>query len=110
MPARVAITGIGAISASGNNTAETLQNFSSGLRNGAPVTLFKTTLPYPVFQVKNFYPQNTDIMRSLELTFAATSEALAGAKLKNNFTNLRLGICLGTTVASQLNDTDYPQA
>ncbi len=34
------ITGIGVISAAGNNVAETLQSFEQGKRNAGPVTLF----------------------------------------------------------------------
>lgn len=106
-PTDIAITGLGAISAGGNNIQETLQSFSSGRRNGGPVTLFKTELNYPVFQVKNFFPQKSDTMRSLNLAFAAAGEAIADAGFINGFGNLRLGLCLGTTVASQLNDTDF---
>ena len=103
----IAITGLGAISACGNNIPETLQCFSAGKRNGQPVTLFKTKLKYPVFQVNNLSSQDTKIMRSLSLAFTATSEAIQDAGLVNGFENLRVGICLGTTVASQLNDTDF---
>jgi 3-oxoacyl-(acyl-carrier-protein) synthase len=105
----IAITGLGAISACGNNIPETLKSFSSGKRNGGPVTLFKTELNYPVFQVQNLSPQEPDAMRSLNLAIAAASEAIADAGFINGFGNLRLGICLGTTVASQLNDTDFYQ-
>lgn len=110
MPAtNIAITGLGAISAGGNNVQETLQSFACGRRNGGPVTLFKTQLNYPVFQVKNFSPEDTDTMRSLSLAFAAAREAICDAGFINGFGNLRVGVCLGTTVASQLNDTDFYQ-
>jgi 3-oxoacyl-[acyl-carrier-protein] synthase II len=103
----IAITGLGAISASGNNVPETLLSFSSGERNGGPATLFKTELNYPVFQVQNFSSPKPNTMRSLSLAFAAAQEAICAAGLQNGFGNLRVGICLGTTVASQLNDTDF---
>lgn len=48
-------------------------------------------------------------MRSLSLAFTATQEAIATAGYDHGFDNLRVGICLGTTVASQLNDTDFYQ-
>jgi len=105
----IAITGLGAISASGKNIPETLLSFSSGKRNGGPVTFFKTDLLYPVFQIQNFNPPKSDTMRSLNLAIAAASEAITDAGLINGFGNLRVGICLGTTVASQLNDTDFYQ-
>ncbi|HPT39827.1 MAG TPA: beta-ketoacyl-[acyl-carrier-protein] synthase family protein [Candidatus Omnitrophota bacterium] len=108
MPATdIAITGLGAISAAGNNTQETLANFSSGRRNGGPVTLFKTELNYPAFQVQNFSPLKPEAMRSLNLAFYAAEQAISDAGLENGFGSLRIGICLGTTVASQLNDTDF---
>jgi 3-oxoacyl-(acyl-carrier-protein) synthase len=108
MPATdIAITGLGAISAAGNNVSQTLQNFAAGKRYGGQVTLFKTDLNYPAFQVRNFSPQPSGTMRTLSLAFAAAQEAINDAGLKNNLEELRLGICLGTTVASQLNDTDF---
>lgn len=103
----IAITGLGAISAGGNNIQETLESFSCGRRNGGPITLFKTELNYPVFQVNNFSSPEPNTMRTLNLAFAAASEAITDAGFINGFGNLRLGICLGTTVASQLNDTDF---
>ena len=106
-PTDIAITGLGAISAGGNNIQETLMSFSSGARNGGPVTLFKTELNYPVFQVQNFSPPEPNSMRTLNLAFQAVQEAIQEAGFINGFGNLRVGICLGTTVASQLNDTDF---
>jgi 3-oxoacyl-[acyl-carrier-protein] synthase II len=108
MPATdIAITGLGAISAAGNNLQETLLNFAAGNRNGGPVTLFKTHLDYPVFQIQNFTPPAYETMRTLSLAFAAAGQAISNAGFVNGFDNLRIGICLGTTVASQLNDTDF---
>ena len=46
------ITGIGVISAAGNNVAETLSSFELGTRNAGLVTLFPTVLKSPVFEVK----------------------------------------------------------
>lgn len=108
-PTDIAITGLGAISAAGNNISETCTNFAAGRRNGGQVTLFKTPLNYPVFQVNNFTPAWPNAMRSLNLVFEAARQAITDADLLNGFGNLRIGICLGTTVASQLNDTDFYQ-
>ncbi len=103
----VAISGLGAISACGNDLTETLQNFSAQKRNASKVTLFESSLDYPVFEVKNFIPLDPSAMRTLNLTFAAARQAVNAAGLGSGFGNLRVGICLGTTVASQLNDTDF---
>jgi 3-oxoacyl-(acyl-carrier-protein) synthase len=102
-----AITGLGAISAAGSNTAETLQSFAGNQRNGHLPTLFETSLGYPAFEVVNLPFQTPNTMRSLNLALCALQEALEQAKLENGFGDLRVGICLGTTVASQLNDTDF---
>ncbi|MCX5701025.1 MAG: beta-ketoacyl-[acyl-carrier-protein] synthase family protein [Candidatus Omnitrophica bacterium] len=106
----IAITGLGAISACGNNTDETLHNFSKGARSAGKVSLFKTELDYPVFEVKGFSQENKFMMRTIVLSFCAVKEALQEARLEGKLGDFRVGICLGTTVASQLNDTDFYSA
>jgi 3-oxoacyl-(acyl-carrier-protein) synthase len=106
MPENIAITGLGSISACGNNTEETLESFSSGKRSAGPVSLFKTELKYPVFEVKNFFNKDISVMRTLNLAFQALAEAVSDASLED-LSGYRVGICLGTTVASQLNDIDF---
>ena len=49
---KVAVTGLGVVSACGLNKKETLESFSSGNRSAGEVSLFKTELKYPVFEVK----------------------------------------------------------
>ena len=107
--ANIAITGLGAISACGNNVAETLASFRAGKRDADPVFLFKTELKYPAFQVKNLETKEIAAMRTLNLCLQALEEAAKDAEL-HDFSKLRLGICLGTTVASQLNDIDFYSA
>ena len=105
---KIAITGLGAVSACGNDVKETLQTFSDGSRNAGKVTLFESALNYPVFALNN--PTMLDdpfTMRTLNLAFQAAGEAILEAGFENGFGSLRLGICMGTTVASQLNDTDF---
>ncbi len=106
MPENIVITGLGSISACGNNTDETLENFSSGRRNASEVSLFKTELKYPVFEVKDFSNQDSSVMRTLNLAFHALEEAIRDSGLED-LNCYRIGICLGTTVASQLNDIDF---
>jgi 3-oxoacyl-(acyl-carrier-protein) synthase len=97
------ITGIGVISAAGNNVAETLSSFEQGTRNAGPVTLFPTVLQSPVFEVKrlpaDYYLEG---WRTLSLALVAVDEALKDARLAD-LTGFRVGVCMGTTVASQLN-------
>lgn len=109
-PSAPVITGLGIISAAGNNLPATLETLARGERRGGPVTLFPTTLNVPVFEVRGLpdagrFPGQ----RTLALTLAALDEALAEAQLSDT-TGLRVGVCLGTTVASQLNDLQFYQS
>ncbi|MBW1883648.1 MAG: beta-ketoacyl-[acyl-carrier-protein] synthase family protein [Deltaproteobacteria bacterium] len=104
----VAITGMGVISAAGTNLAETLASLRNGERNAAPVTLFDTALRNPVFEVRSDLPSSRQLgMRSVDLALMATEEALKHARLQDKLAESRTGVCFGTTVASQLNDTDF---
>ncbi|MFZ3138100.1 MAG: beta-ketoacyl-[acyl-carrier-protein] synthase family protein [Thermodesulfovibrionales bacterium] len=104
----ILITGLGVISAAGNNLVETLDSFASGQRNASKVSLFETSLPYPAFEVKQipkeFFQKG---QRTLSLALCAVSEALTEADLNNAPLKLRVGVCMGTTVASQLNDLEF---
>ncbi len=101
------ISGMGAISACGNTISETLDAFTENKRHGGPVSLFQTNLSYPVFEVKDLPKFNTNSMRSLDLTVAAVNQAVEESGLTDSLKSFRIGVCLGTTVASQLNDTDF---
>jgi len=103
----ILITGSGVISAAGASVSETLQSFSRGERNAGPVTLFRTGLDKPAFEVRNI-PQTALLegQRTLSLTLIALDEALKEARL-SDCSGFRVGVCMGTTVASQLNDLDF---
>ncbi len=103
----VVISGMGVISACGNNISETLDTFALGRRNGGRVSLFQTSLTYPVFEVKDLPVNNVNTMRTLELAFVAVQQAIDDSGLTDALYDFRIGVCLGTTVASQLNDTDF---
>ena len=104
---RIFITGLGAVSAAGGNITETLDSFKYGKRNAGPVTLFDTPLKYPAFEVKRipdkFFLEG---QRTLSLALCAVHEALKDAGL-DDLSGFRVGVCLGTTVASQLNDLEF---
>lgn len=104
----IPITGLGVISAAGLTMAQTLETFENGQRHGGPITVFKTDLPYPVFEV-SVMPAGYDLSgnRTLGLTLYAAKQAIDAANLPNDLSALRVGVCLGTTVACQLNDIDY---
>ncbi|TLM65509.1 MAG: beta-ketoacyl-[acyl-carrier-protein] synthase family protein [Deltaproteobacteria bacterium] len=101
------ITGLGLISAAGGSLPATLASLERGERRAGPVTLFPTTLAVPVFEVPAL--PGADALpgqRTLALTLAALAEALAEARL-GEAGSLRVGVCIGTTVASQLNDLQF---
>ncbi|MCK5504440.1 MAG: beta-ketoacyl-[acyl-carrier-protein] synthase family protein, partial [Thermodesulfovibrionia bacterium] len=105
------ITGLGVISAAGNNLTETLDSFSRGKRNAGEVSLFDTTLSYPVFEVRGFPDKYyLEGQRTLSLAFIAVEEALKDAQLDGDLSEYHVGVCMGTTVASQLNDLDFYKA
>ena len=101
------ITGLGVISAAGNGLAETLQSFEQGRRNAGPVTLFPTILKSPVFEVRRlpgeYYLEG---WRTLSLALVAVDQALKDARLAD-LSGFRVGVCMGTTVASQLNALQF---
>jgi len=104
----VVITGLGAVSAAGGNLEETLDTFERGEARAAPVSLFSIDLSYPVFEVKSLQGKaKSHEMRSLSLALCAVEEALRDAGLQSRLSGFRVGVCLGTTVASQLNDMGF---
>jgi 3-oxoacyl-(acyl-carrier-protein) synthase len=109
-PAPFAITGLGIISAAGRSLPATLASLERGERHAGPVTLFPTSLTVPVFEAGDL-PGAAALpgQRTLALTLAALDEALAEARLADTG-GLRLGVCIGTTVASQLNDLQFYQS
>ena len=101
---------MGAVSACGLNIAETLTAFRAESRNPCCPTLFESPVEYPVFEIVRFPATRpySDGVRSLELALHAVREALADARLDNaTLAAMRVGVCLGTTVASQLNDLEF---
>ncbi len=104
----VAITGIGTISAAGGDLEETLRSFELESPRAGGVTLFPTSLSCPVFEVSDLRERaGGDEMRTIQLALCAVDEALGEAGLRSKLSAFRVGVCLGTTVASQLNDLEF---
>lgn len=103
----IQITGLGVISAAGPDLAGALASFEQGVRNAGPVSLFPTVMDYPVFEVKHL-PAKYHLKgwRTLSLACIAVDQALQEAEL-SDLSGRRVGVCLGTTVASQLNDLEF---
>ncbi len=103
----IVISGMGAICAAGNTTSEIMSSFESCHREPALPTVFTSSLDFPVFEVLKF-SHSSEIMRTLALAYAAFDEALLAAGLMvEDLPKLRVGVCLGTTVASQLNNESW---
>ena len=104
------ISGMGTVSSSGLNTAETLDSFRAVRSRPGRLTLFESPLDLPVFEVAGFEAGHpySDGLRTRELATCAASEALADAAMAPELlAAARVGVCLGTTVASQLNDLAF---
>ena len=102
---RIVISGLGVISAAGKGVLATLDSFKSKKRNAGEVTLFPTSLKCPVFEVKEVGRGKKE--RTLNLALHAVKEALNDARIPEKLSNFKAGVCLGSTVASQLNDIDF---
>lgn len=101
------LTGMGLVSAAGGSAAESLATFASERRNPGRVTRFATSLDYPVFEAACPLRESAPgLSRTAALALHALEEALADAGLPAA-PGPRVGVCMGTTVASQLNDLDF---
>ena len=105
---KIYVTGLGLISAAGENEKETLTSFESGKRRAGPVSLFSTQIQSPAYEAKGFsrhyFPEQ---LRTLNLCLAATEDALDDASLKEEIRGKRIGVAMGTTVGSVLNDINF---
>ena len=114
----VAITGMGCISAAGNNLPECIGSLFRGERNfGAPVRFASDhAATYPVFEVADdlgsLETRNTpDISRTGRLFLKVAFEAIGNAGLDREFLrSKRVGVCMGTTVGCVMNDRDFYRA
>ena len=106
----VLITGMGAVSAAGIGIPATVEAFLHPRREPVPVERFKFPLDLPVFEVNSLeVPARLENMRTHALVWTAVREALKAASL-SDLKGQRVGIALGTTVASQLNDLAFYSA
>jgi len=102
---RIAILGMGCISAAGKNIAETLQTFEKKHINIGRITLFETELDKPVFEVKKYVQKCKN--RAMSLLLSAIEEAIKDYVGDIFNCNKRIGVCIGTTISSQLNNIEF---
>ena len=104
------ISGMGAVASPGVATGEILASFRAGISRPGRLTLFESPLDLPVFEATGFAAARPyeDGVRTRELASCAAREALADAAIDPGLlARARVGVCLGTTVASQLNDLAF---
>ena len=107
----VTVSGIGAISAAGDDIDANFTNMLSGARTPreAP-TVFHAEFSRPVFEC-NSEVLKQDLLphsRTLALALKALQEAMNDAQLtESDLKKNRVGICIGTTVACTLNDLQF---
>ncbi len=108
----VAITGLGCICAAGDSVVACLDAMFRGDRAPAPPVRFTTTHPYPfpVFEVPQFLGE-PELLRTSALALFAAREAIVDAGLnRETLDGLRVGVCMGTTVGSTMNDEGFSRA
>ena len=104
---KIAITGMGAVSSAGTGIKDTLISFEKGERNAGTPSVFNTSLVYPVFEAESVPSRKDAEIRTISLAMVAVKEALIDAGFSGSFKSQKVGVCLGTTIASQLNDIDF---
>jgi 3-oxoacyl-[acyl-carrier-protein] synthase II len=111
----VAVTGAGCLCAAGADLDACLAALFAGRRAPEPPRLFSTGHPvrYPVFEVpEEFFPASvpvdSEVLRTARLAVAASAEALADAGWEPvRLGNLRVGVIIGTTVGSAMNNEAF---
>jgi len=107
---QIFIAGMGAVSAAGTGCSATVEAFLRPRREPEPVKRFEFPLDLPVFEVDSLeVPPRLENMRTHALAWTAVREALEEAGL-SDLKGKKVGIALGTTVASQLNDLEFYSA
>lgn len=107
----VYITGLGTISAAGENLVDSMAHLYAGQRNPQAPQNIESALDvsYPVFEVFSDQAIADDsATRTSKLALIAVEEALTRAGLNpKDLQRLRVGVALGTTVGSTLNNEAF---
>ena len=106
---KIFITGVGIISALGNSIEKTYGSLSAGKVNLGTLDLFDCNINKPCFKAELPAAPSSSKMRTKELADIAFHQAISQAKIlqQDSQNELRIGICCGTTVASQLNNISF---
>ena len=101
----IVVTGMGCVCATGGSIAEMEAAFQQECRGPVRSPFAEHGLDVPVFAAPDVKCAEGE-SRTVALARHAAREALAAAGLKDGKI-LRVGVCLGTTVANQLNDIPF---
>ncbi|HWE04954.1 MAG TPA: beta-ketoacyl-[acyl-carrier-protein] synthase family protein [Tepidisphaeraceae bacterium] len=104
------ISGVGAVSSAGADVPSTLASFHAGVRHHSTTLPFQTTISCPTFQVTADVPAlfgRNNTSRTLRLAMMAVREALSHAGVDRFAPGTRVGVCMGTTIACQLNSLPF---
>lgn len=113
MSQAVAITGAGCLCAAGMNLEHAFAATLCGQRNPQPPQAFRSAHveAYPVFEILDPLPANGSggtLLRTTRMALCAAREALDDAGLsQTELTKLRVGVCIGTTVGSAMNNEEF---
>lgn len=111
----VPVTGIGCLCAAGANLNECMDSLFAGKRKPLPPTRFSSDhqVAYPVFEITRAFPadssnQRSDILFTAELALVAAKEAIENAGWNPEvLKNRQVGVCIGTTVGSAMNNEEF---
>ena len=117
---QVAVTGIGALCATGLDFKSAFAALFEKRREPAAPRRFQLghTVTYPVFELPpsplDFEDENQPWLRTSRLALAAAREALQRAGWDNDsginnnrLSQLKVGVCVGTTVGGAMNDEEF---
>ncbi len=111
---KIFITGLGITSALGNSLDETFQALKDNKINVGKIDSFESKIDKPVFKSDlSKHKISKKSMRTKQLADVAFYQAvkhaditIANTEIKNS-NDKKIGVCCGTTVASQLNDIQF---
>lgn len=113
MSRAVAISGAGCLCAAGMNLTDAFNAMLRGQRNPQPPVAFSSSHPepFPVFEIRDPLPApgtDAELLRTTRLALSAALEALADAGLEgDDLRGLKVGVCIGTTVGSAMNNEEF---
>ncbi|MHB8707505.1 MAG: beta-ketoacyl-[acyl-carrier-protein] synthase family protein [Desulfuromonadales bacterium] len=108
----IVVTGLGCLCAAGPDLPSTLSAIFRGERAPRPPTLFAGSYPapFPVFEVPLATKTDGAFSRTAQLALTAAGEALTDSGWEPGaLTGLRVGVCVGTTVGSAMNNEAFYQ-